>query len=243
MQVETMTTEKSNDSKLARLAYWLPMIAGIAVCLLGQQGSAQEPKERSTLKGHTANVSSLAFSADGRRLVSGSYDATMKLWDVATGKELATFKDRPVRAVAITADSKTLATGSSDGLITLWDVATGNQKSTFKADTEAIRSLAFSTDGKTLVSGADNGMVKVWDVATSKERATLKRHSWRVTTVRFSADDKVLASASSHAVTLADMGMLIERYALNANDKRNTLVSIAFTSDLLFLGRANGQAA
>ena len=213
------------------LRVWLPVIAGMGVCPLGQHGSAQEPKQRATLIGHTANVSSLAFSADGRKLVSGSYDATIKLWDMATGKELATFKDRPVRAVAITADSKTLASGSRDGVITLWDVATGKQQSTFKADPEAIRSLVFSTDGKTLVSGAGNGMVKVWDVATSKERATLKRHSWRVTTVRFSADDKVLASASSHAVTLADMGTLKERYALNANDEPNTLVSIAFTSD------------
>jgi WD40 repeat protein len=127
----------------ARLACWLVVIAGMGVCLVEQYGSAQEPKEWTTLIGHTANVPNLVFSADGKMLASCSWDATIRLWEVASSKELATFKDRTdkIWSVAITSDGTTLASGSNDGTITIWDVANGKQKSTFKGDPEAVRSV------------------------------------------------------------------------------------------------------
>src|SRR5947209_19901654 len=116
----------------------LPMTAGMWVCLVGAYCSAQEPRERAILKGHVANVPNLVFSADGSMLVSGGWDATTRLWDVASGKPLATFKDRAEKiwSVAITADSQSVASGSDDGTITLWDVATGKQRTAFKGDPE-----------------------------------------------------------------------------------------------------------
>lgn len=89
----------------------LPMIAGMGVCLVGAYCSAQEPKERAILKGHGANVPNLVFSADGSMLVSGGWDATTRLWDVASGKQLTIFKDRAEKiwSVAISADGKSLA--------------------------------------------------------------------------------------------------------------------------------------
>src|SRR5712691_11171086 len=122
---------------------WLPMIAGMGVCLVGANCSAQEPKERAILKGHVANVPNLVFSADGSMLVSGGWDATTRLWDVASGKPLATFKDRAEKiwSVAIAADSQSVASGSDDGTITLWDVGRGKKRTAFKGDHEPIRSL------------------------------------------------------------------------------------------------------
>src|SRR5438105_14148760 len=139
----------------AGLGGWPLMIGGIALWLVAQDCSAQEPKERAILKGHVANIPSLAFSADGKMLVSGSWDTTIRVWDVASDKQLAMFKDRPekVWSVAITEDCKTLASGSNDGAITIWNVATGKPRSTFKGDSEMIRALAFSSDGKMVGSG------------------------------------------------------------------------------------------
>jgi WD40 repeat protein len=86
--------------------------------------SAQEPKLRITLKGHTAFVWSLAFSPDGKTLASGSADKTIKLWDVAMGKEQATLMGHtePLLSVAFSPDGKTLASGSDDRTIKLGDV-------------------------------------------------------------------------------------------------------------------------
>jgi WD40 repeat protein len=87
--------------------------------------SAQEPKLRDTLKGHTDLVRSVAYSPDGMTLASGSQDKTIKLWDVKAGKQQATLKGHTdwVYSVAYSPDGKTLASGSWDKTIKLWDVA------------------------------------------------------------------------------------------------------------------------
>src|SRR5947209_5060841 len=108
---------------------------GLMVCLsVGCRGrvapsapvtrSPEGPKLRDTLQGHTSFVSSVAYSPDGKTLASGSYDQTVRLWDVATGKEQATLQGHTDRvwSVRYSPDRKTLASGSGDGTIKLWDV-------------------------------------------------------------------------------------------------------------------------
>jgi WD40 repeat protein len=89
--------------------------------------SAHRPTLQATLEGHTDFVRSVAYSPDGKTPASGSKDETIKLWDVATGKERATLggDKGPVESVAYSPDGKTLASGSYDQTIKLWDVATG----------------------------------------------------------------------------------------------------------------------
>jgi len=91
-------------------------------------------QEEATLKGHADGVHVVAYSPDGKTLASGSYDGTMKLWEVGSGKELSMIKGHvaPVWSVAYSPDGKTLASGGYDektkrGVITLWRAATDEE--------------------------------------------------------------------------------------------------------------------
>src|SRR5690348_14307302 len=127
---------KPNVERGRRVAVWL------GVACLGllpvSSLSAQEPKLRATLRGHTNRVVSVAYSPDGKTLASASYDGTLKLWDVTTGKERATLKGHTgcVGSVAFNPDGKTLASaimGSpvlrpDNNTIKLWEVTTRKER-------------------------------------------------------------------------------------------------------------------
>ncbi|MDJ0539738.1 MAG: WD40 repeat domain-containing protein, partial [Microcystis sp. M53603_WE2] len=122
--------------------------------------------ERNHLEGHDSAVTSVNFSPDGKTLVSGSDDKTIKLWNVETGQKLHTLKghDGTVYSVNFSPDGKTLVSGSDDGTIILWDVETGKEIRTLKGHDGSVYSVNFSPDGKTLVSGSDDGTIILWDV-------------------------------------------------------------------------------
>lgn len=116
----------------------------------------------------------MAFSPDGIRLASGSENNTVKLWNPATGRELATLSGHTggVRSVAFSPDGTRLASGSWDKTVKVWDAATGRELATFSGHTEAVTSVAFSPDGARLASGAGDHTVKSWDAVTHRENAS-----------------------------------------------------------------------
>jgi WD40 repeat protein len=90
------------------------------------------------LGGHSDTVKSVTFSPDGKTLASGSLDKTIKLWDVASGKELCTLSgnSEPVFSVAFSPDGKTLYSDSKDNTIKIWDIASGKELRTRPSHSE-----------------------------------------------------------------------------------------------------------
>jgi dipeptidyl aminopeptidase/acylaminoacyl peptidase len=157
---------------------------------------------------HSGPVSDLAFTADGRALVTVSRDRSIAVWDTRDHHRIAslTGHDTWLRAVAITADGSTMASGGDDRDIVLWDLASHVRIATLAAHTGAVKDVAFSPDGRLLASGGADDTVIVWDLAHRTAIARLTGHGGTVNSVAFSPDGRLLAAAGTgHAIVLWDV--------------------------------------
>ncbi len=156
-----------------------------------------------TFEGHLYGVSSVAFSPDGRYVVSGNWDKTLKLWDVNTGHEVRTFTGHSgvVNSVAFSPDGRYVMSGSMDKTLKLWNVKSGREVRTFQGHTGWVRSVAFSPDGRYVVSGSLDNTLKLWEVKSGREVRTFKGHTGQVRSVAFSPDRRYVVSGS-HDETL-----------------------------------------
>lgn len=129
---------------------------------------------------HLSPITSVAVSPDGTYLLSASYDQTVRLWEMETGKEVRPFlgHNRSVPSVAFSPDGKWALSGGMDGTLRLWDVKTGELVRRFEGHTGWVRAAAFSPDGQFVVSGSADyrsqknecdHSLRLWDVGTGKE--------------------------------------------------------------------------
>jgi WD40 repeat protein/serine/threonine protein kinase len=183
-----------------------------------------------TLRGHLHYVVCVAFSRDGKRIASGSTE--VKVWDLASGKELQTFyeKIQSIRSVAFSPDGQRIVTGSSDGTARVWDVLSGREVLKLYEGRDWISSAAFSPDGQKIVTGSSDGTARVWEAASGKELLTLNGHSGTINSVSFSADGRQIAIGNDDATAMV-WGLASGRLLQMFKGHSGLVTSVAFSPD------------
>lgn len=191
-----------------------------------------------SLNGHSDWLTALAISPDGQTLASSSLDATIKLWNLATGQVQQTFESGRVTCLQFSPDGQTLTAGSrygrwADGQASLsgvqrWEVATGQPLATIGAD--PVAAIAFSKNGQRLASGFFS--TRLWDLKTGQALHTLD--SGEVTSLTFSPDGQTLITASSKTKFWSvTSGVLLQTLKSSASE-------LALSPDGQFLAASSG---
>ncbi|RJP26021.1 MAG: tetratricopeptide repeat protein [Candidatus Abyssobacteria bacterium SURF_5] len=164
-----------------------------------------------TFEGHTASVSSVAISPDGRFALSGSDDCDLRLWEMNTGKCLRTIEHRrEVRSVAFSPDDRFALSGSDDYVLRLWEIRSGECLRLFQGHTDNLTSVAFSPDGRFALSGSQDGSIRVLDVNSGQKLVNnslryLNRFTEPVKFVAFSPDGRFVLSAGDKTLQVWNM--------------------------------------
>lgn len=220
-------TGKTLKAKLV----FLFAVCWLSTPALSSQGAAQRP-EIFVQMGHTGQVFSAAFSPDGKYIVSGGDDHTIKIWDAATGRELRKFAchDSNVRAVAFSPDGKKIISASWDKSIRLWDIETGREIMSLNGHNMMVNAVVFSSDGRFALSGSIDDKMKLWDVSSGREMRTFSGHAGIVYAVALSPDGKY-ALSGCHDKTMrlwdAETGLQIKSF----NIHEDLVSAVAFSPD------------
>ncbi len=183
------------------------------------------------LTGHTGAVLGVAVSADGRRVISGGQDGTVKVWDAAAGQPELTLTGhtRAVFGVAVSGDGKHIVSGSHDHTLKVWNADTGEEERTLVGHTGTVLGVAISADGTRVVSGGTDWTVRLWDPASGQEQRTISGQSTAVLAVALSADGRRMAWATGWSVKLGTAAAGCEERMLNGHT--DLVYRVALTPD------------
>jgi WD40 repeat protein len=140
------------------------------------------------------------LNPNGRLLISGGNDQTLRIWDLESGECLRILKGHTndITCVSVTPDGRWAVSGSRDRTLRVWDLATGRCLRILEGHHDGIVRLCVSPDGRRVVSASRDKTLRVWDLESGRSLHTLKGHREKISSVSISTDGQWIVSASGH---------------------------------------------
>ncbi|MEM7017157.1 MAG: serine/threonine-protein kinase, partial [Pseudomonadota bacterium] len=150
-----------------------------------------------SLTGDTHRITALALSTDGKFVISGGHDKTIKLWDIAQGNCIRELQGHswPPTALALTRDGRCCASVANDHVLRVWELSTGKLLRSFSGLARPMHCLQFDINGQLLFGGDDQGAIKVWHIAQGECSLELNAHTQRITSIAGGATHLLSAGA------------------------------------------------
>jgi WD40 repeat protein/serine/threonine protein kinase len=175
-------------------------------------------------------VNRAAFSPDGHRLAAACRDRTIKVWNIANGREILTLRGGDVWSVAFNPDGRLLVSAGGDKTVKIWDATATTESLSLSGHAGGVTSVAFDPKGRQLASGSDDHTIKIWDAITGREINTLRGHTDSILAVAFHPKMALLASAGSDGVKIWDLTTGQEKPSLRVPTE-GIINCVAFSPD------------
>jgi WD40 repeat protein len=187
---------------------------------------------------HDGGVTSLAFSPDARSLYAGSYDGSVRSWDLATGAPGRTLTGAmgTVWTIDITGDGKVLAAGGEDGFARLWSLASNAPPRVLRGHQRNIWEVRFAPDGRHAATASFDNDARIWDLASGKSVAMLRGHTQAIVGLDYSPDGATLATSGDDSTIR--FWRTRDGAPLRTLDGGNHVYDVAFSPDGKWLASA-----
>ncbi len=153
--------------------------------------------ELAVLSGHGGLVYSARYSPDGSRIVTASFDKTVRVWDARTGVQLQLLHAGFAMSTSYSPDGNRILTASTDKTARIWDVSTGDQITVLSGHGDRVNSAAYSGDGTRIVTASSDKTARIWDAHTGAQLGVLSGHDDIVASAAYSPDGTRIVTASA----------------------------------------------
>jgi uncharacterized protein (TIGR03067 family) len=198
----------------------------------GEPPPPEEAGEVRRFEGHAGGIIGISYAPDGRHVLTTSYDKSVRLWYVQTGKEVRRFEGHTAwpYAAVLTPDGRYVLSGGDDLVLRIWDAQTGQQIRDCPGHARGITCIAVSPDGSHALTASWDGTIRLWKVPAGEQERVFEGHSEIVQSVAFSPDGKQALSAGlDKTVRLWDLESGKELHRLEGHTDQ--VLSAVFSPD------------
>jgi WD40 repeat protein len=198
-----------------------------------------------TLEGHEGSVNAIAITPDQQRIVSGSADGTLKLWDFRSTTPLLTWRGHQgaVLSVVVTPDGNQVVSGATDGTLKLWNLNSPQDPITLDGHQRAVNAIAVIPHSQKVISASDDRTLKVWDWQQQAEVLTLTGHTTAVNAVAVTPDALFALSADDETLKLWDLTSGLAISTMTGHEECITAVAITPAGNRAFSGARDAKLA